>query len=139
MAQTKQKGDIAEAMIMADLMQSGHKILLPFGEDWKFDMAIYNNGKFIRVQCKYDGGRVDGIVDIRCRSLNNWVTHKYTPLDIDYIAVYHKPSNRCYYMPSSLLGKNGRNQIYLRLKPAKNNQKKGILLAKDYMEFKLPE
>lgn len=136
MSKTKTKGDLSEAKVLSDLIEKGYKILIPFGEDWKFDVVAYRKQKFIKIQCKYDGGRNDGVVSVKCMSTNNWSIHKYTPMEIDYIAVYHKPSNKCYYVPSSLLGKIGRSEVWLRINATKNKQEKGVLWAKDFVELK---
>lgn len=138
MAKTKEKGDLGHMKCVADLMQKGYKILFPFGEDWKFDIVVYSEGKFLRVQCKYDNGKIDGVVRVKCRSTNNWTNYKYTNRDIDFIAVYHEPTKSCYYVPANLLGDKGRSSIYLRIKPVKNNQQTGVLLAKNFTEI-MPE
>lgn len=136
MSNTKTKGDVAEAKVLADLVQKEYKILIPFGEDCKFDVVAYKGNKFTKIQCKYDGGRNEGVISVKCSSTNNWNVHKYTPTEIDCIAVYHQPTDKCYYIPSSLLGKNGRDELWLRILPTKNKQSKGIVWAKDFMEIK---
>jgi hypothetical protein len=134
MAITKEKGDLGQSLIMADLLKRGFKVLLPLGEDWKFDLVLFREGKFERVQCKYDGINTDFCI-VRCNSSNSWKVHKYTSEEIDWMACYHKASDTCYYLPSSMLGENGRKAVNLRINPAKNNQKKGILEAKDFLNI----
>lgn len=134
MAQTKKKGDLGEVIILADIMKKGYKAAMPIGEDWRYDLIVERRGKLERVQCKYtesDGKRIK----VRCKSSNNWSTVSYTSSNIDWLAVYDKTSDSCFYIPSELLGENGRREIYLRLKPTKNNQKKNVRLAEDYKEF----
>ena len=133
MAITKEKGDLGQAMIMADLFKRGFKVLLPVGEDWKFDLVIYRNGKFERIQCKYDGIFIDTVF-VNCRSCNNHSRTKYTDQDIDWIGIYHKASDLCYYIPSNLLGK-GRAALSLRIKDPINKQKKSILPAKEFLKL----
>lgn len=136
MGKTKNKGDIAESKVMSFLIEKGYKVLIPFGEDFRFDLAMYHEGKFIRIQCKYDGGRNNGVVSVKCQSTNNWNLYRYNENDIDFIAVYHEPTKLCYFIPSNLLG-NGRAEITLRIDSPKNNQNKKVLWAKDYVDIKI--
>lgn len=132
MAITKEKGDLGQSMVLADLLCRGYKVLIPLGEDWRFDLLLHRGGTvFERIQCKYDGVTED-FVQVPCRSCNNWSVKKYTPEEVEWIAVYHKSSGKCYYVPSRLLGDKGRATIQLRLVVPKNNQQKGILWAKDF-------
>jgi hypothetical protein len=39
-ATLKQKGDLAELKVAADLVTQGWRILLPFGEDHDYDLGI---------------------------------------------------------------------------------------------------
>ncbi len=51
---TKDKGDIAEAFVIADLTQKGYKIALPIGENIPFDLiAIRPDYSLVRIQVKY--------------------------------------------------------------------------------------
>ena len=51
MAETKRKGDLGEAMVMADVLRRGHKVALPVGEDWRYDLIVLRNSKLERIQC----------------------------------------------------------------------------------------
>lgn len=131
MAETKRKGDLGEAMVMADLLKRGYKIALPLGEDWRFDLIVERQGKLERVQCKYtesEGGKITA----RTQSCNNWNVHQYTEDEIDWLAIYDKVTEKCYYIPGSELG-TGKASIYLRLDEPKNKQVQGIRWAKDYL------
>jgi hypothetical protein len=130
MAETKRKGDIGEAMVMADVLRRGYKVAIPVGEDWRYDLIVLRNGNLERVQCKYTSSRGDFIY-VACRSSNNWSVVRYTPEAVDWIAVYDTFTSKVYFVPSSFLG-SGRAAISLRLMPPKNNQVKGILWAKDF-------
>ena len=62
MGKTNAKGEIGEAMILADLQRQGHGIAIPFGHDLPFDLIVVRkeNGALEKVQCKYttSNGRV---------------------------------------------------------------------------------
>ena len=133
MAETKEKGDLGEAMVMADVLRRGYKVAIPVGEDWRYDLIVLRRGKLERVQCKYTRSAGDKI-EVQCRSTNNWNTVKYTKHDVDWIAVYDVTTDCCYYIPARLLGE-GRALINLRLTPTKNGQRKGIRWAKAYKKW----
>ena len=56
---------------------------------------------------------------------------------IDWLAVYDRTSDRCYYIRADLLG-DGMNSVSLRLAPARNRQRKGVRLAADHLELEVP-
>ncbi len=125
MATTKTKGDLAELMVATDLVRKGYKIAIPFGEDWDFDLIVCREERLERVQVKYteSDGRV---ISVRCRSsslTNGKVrrTKRYTSRTVDWIAVYDRTTDHCYYVPSSELA-GGRDILHLRLTPALNYQ-----------------
>ncbi|HET8813951.1 MAG TPA: group I intron-associated PD-(D/E)XK endonuclease [Solirubrobacterales bacterium] len=137
MASLKQKGDLAELKVAADLIDRGCRISIPFGEDCDYDLIADFNGRLHRVQVKHT--RSDGrTVVVRCRShsLTNGkvrATKLYTPEMVDWIAAYDCTTERCYYCPSRELG-NGRTVLTLRLQPARNGQRIGIRNAEDYTQ-----
>jgi len=133
MAETKRKGDIGEAMIVADALRRGYKVALPVGEDWRYDLIVLRKGVLERVQCKYTESNGE-IVEVRCRAMNGRCTFRYSSTSVDWIAVYDKTTDKCYYVPSSLLGA-GRATVWLRLTLPRNNQAKRILWAKEFVDW----
>jgi hypothetical protein len=137
MASLKQKGDLAELKVAADLIARGCSLSIPFGEDSNYDLIADFQGRLHRVQVKFT--QSDGeIVRIRCRShsiTKGKIRHTkhYTAAMIDWIATYDLTSDRCYYCPSSVLGA-GRSELTLRLTPARNGQHLGIRNAGDYLD-----
>lgn len=118
---------------MARIMLDGYKVAIPVGEDWRFDLIVLKDEKLVRVQCKYVTSNGESI-NVPCRSSNNWSVKRYTPDEIDWIVVYDVTTDKCYYVPSSLLG-TGRDCVSLRIKPPKNQQIKGIRWAKDFLTW----
>jgi hypothetical protein len=135
MASLKTKGDLAELKVAADLVEHGHRIAIPFGEDVDFDLILVRDEKLERVQVKYTES--DGqVVSVKCysHSLTNGrirQTKRYTSRTIDWLAVYDRTTDRCFYLPARELGE-GRSLLHLRLAPTKNNQRIGIRFAADY-------
>jgi hypothetical protein len=134
MAETKRKGMVAELAIMAEAAKRGYRILVPFGEDCPYDIVVERNGKLERVQCKYTES--DGkVVQVRCQCTNNWVTTRYKPTDIEWIATYDHTTGISYFVPSSMLTPTGRTAISLRLVPTVNRQMSGIHWACDFLAW----
>ena len=123
--------------VAADLIARGCSLSIPFGEDSSYDLIADFEGRLHRVQVKFT--QSDGrIVGVNCRSFSltngkvRQVKH-YTAAMIDWIAVYDLTSDRCYYLPSRVLGE-GRSRLTLRLTPARNGQRLGIRDARDYLD-----
>jgi hypothetical protein len=137
MAPLKTKGDLAELKVATDLLERGYRIAIPFGEDHDFDLILCRGDKLERIQVKY--ARSDGeVIAVKCysHSLTNGrirQTKRYTEETIDWLAVYDATSKRCFYIPASDLGA-GKNVLHLRLRDAKNRQRRGIRYAEDYRE-----
>lgn len=140
MASLKRKGDLAELKVATDLVDRGCQISIPFSEDCDYDLVADRGGILHRVQVKYTES--DGAtITIRCRSHSLTKgkirqTKYYTAETIDWIAVYDRTSDRCYYCPASELG-SGRSDLRLRLTPALNGQRVGIRPAADYVDPEL--
>jgi len=132
MAITKQKGDIAEAYVVYFLKQHGFNVLIPWGEDNRYDIVSERNGIFKRIQVKYATPK-NGAIEIRLRSCNNYKVMHYSTNDVDIIAVYSPKPDKIYFVPLNCV--KNRSICKLRLRPAKNNQKKFIVPALKY-EFR---
>ena len=137
MASLKTKGDLAELKVAADLIERGYRIAIPFGEDNDFDLILCRGNNLERVQVKYTESNGDFVVvRTRSHSLTNGKvkrTKYYTAATVDWIAVYDKNTNRCYYVPAAELG-SGRSSFHLRLTDPLNNQRIGIRYANDYLD-----
>jgi PD-(D/E)XK nuclease superfamily protein len=138
MAPLKQKGDLAELMVAADLRRRGLKIAFPYGEDWDYDLIVERRGKLERVQVKHT--RSNGeilVVQARSHSLTKGrvrSTKRYTSRTIDWLAAYDAATSRCYYIPADALGE-GMSTLTLRLTPARNGQILGVRAAADYLDL----
>ena len=124
--------------VAADLMRRGHKIAFPYGEDWDYDLVVCRDDKLERVQVKYACSNGE-VIPVKCysHSLTNGKvrqTKHYTVETIDWLAVYDPVTDACYYVPASELG-TGRSVLHLRLTDARNNQRLGVRLASDYLDF----
>lgn len=129
MAITKQKGDIAEAFITFLLKEKGFNVLVPWGEDGRYDLVTEKNGVFKRIQVKYITPR-NGVLEVAIRSSNNYNIIHYSPKDVDIIAAYSPKDNKVYFIPLNSI--TNKRVCKLRLVPTKNRQKKKVILASDY-------
>jgi len=129
MAITKQKGDIAEAFVTYLLKQNGFNVLIPWGEDNRYDLVTERNGVFKRIQVKYAAPK-GGAIEVRVRSCNNYNILHYSPKDIDIIAVYSPETNKVYFVSMNSI--KNKSLCKLRLTPTKNKQKKFIVMASKF-------
>ena len=136
---TKDKGDIAEASVIADLVKQGYKVALPIGESLPFDLiAIRPDCSLIRIQVKYRKIERSGTVSVKLVSIwkNSSLTRvvDYDLATLDYFAVYCPDVDAIAYVPVSELST--RRNFSLRIKPAKNNQTKGVRWFDKYSSLK---
>jgi hypothetical protein len=131
MLTTDQKGNIAEAAIVAAAVKLGVDVYRPVGEGGRYDMIFDLDGRLIRVQCKWAPLQGDVII-VRCyscrRNRDGLMRRIYREGEIDAFAAYCADVDRCYFLPFEA----ERSQIMLRLTPCKNNQNLKINWAKDY-------
>jgi hypothetical protein len=133
MAETKRKGSVSELIVLREAVERGYRAAIPYGEDGPWDLIVERNGRLERIQCKYTVSNGDVIV-VKCTSTNNWHTKVYRSDEIEWIVVYDATTERCYFVPSSMLG-DGRSMILLRLTEPKNGQRQRINWARDFTEW----
>lgn len=49
---TKKTGDITESQVIAHLIKNDKQVFVPFGDNTRYDLAVDENGRIIRIQCK---------------------------------------------------------------------------------------
>lgn len=133
-ARTTEKGEIGEAMVIADLIRQGHDVAIPFGHNLPFDLIVVRkeDGTLEKVQVKFrtSNGRT---VRATARSSSAWVQHRYTADEVDWLAIYEATTSQCFYLPSSVW--EGHEELTLRIKPTLNGQKKGIRWAHEFTKL----
>jgi hypothetical protein len=65
---TKHKGDLGVLKAQVDLYQKGYMILYPQTEHAPFDLVIYKDNQFKRVQVKYRELNSHGVLEVTSRS-----------------------------------------------------------------------
>ena len=124
-------GDISQSMIMAALLRNGYRVLMPFGDNFRYDVVTEADGVFCRVQCKT--GRISaGSVRFPVASSQYHRGGKREDYrgQIDAFGVFCPDNNKCYLIPISDLPLT--RQAHLRLTPARNSQVKGVRWAQEY-------
>ena len=101
---TKQKGDISEAQVLAALLKAGKNVLMPFGDRNRYDLVIEENGKFQRVQVKTGQLKTCSIKfsSSSVTSENGHVKHCHYKNQIDLFAVYVPETQVMYLVPVNL-------------------------------------
>jgi hypothetical protein len=128
-------GERSEAIIMAKLLEVGYGVLMPFGDNRRYDLVIEDaDEKFWRVQCKT--GWMDeekSVIKFATASSYNHTMRNKGWKDYrgqcEYFAVYCAETKGVYLVPVDQVGV---TLAMLRLVPTANKQVKGVRWAKDY-------
>ncbi len=130
---TKEKGDLGVLKAQADLAERGYIVCSPLTEHASFDIAIYRDGRFTRVQVKYVTAK-NGVIkaDFRSRWSDSHGAYVKAPdkSEVDLYCIYCPETNRCYYVRPEEIGKG----ITLRLESPKIKAK-NIRIAHDYQNI----
>ena len=133
MLTTDQKGAIAEMGIAWHATQLGIDVYKPVAERGRCDLIFDFDDRLWRVQCKWAAINGDVLV-VRCyssrRTREGTRMRPYTADEIDALAAYSADLDRCYFFPIDRFPR--REQIRLRLAPARNNQRHLINWAEDF-------
>ena len=131
---SKEKGNIGEAVILAEFVKRGIQCSIPFGDNARYDLIAEFNGKLNKIQIKYCAQVTENnSIICPCASSTNHTTNKhYTTYenDVDYIACYVVPLDKSILLPIQEIGK--RKTITVRITPTENGQQKGIHYIEDY-------
>ena len=136
MVNTKSIGEISEAVAIAEFLKAGFPVLLPFGDNRRYDMVVEVGGQFLRVQCKtarpVHGGAVlcfktrsgafgpGDRVTSRARSYRN---------EADLFAAYAPSTGQVYVLAVDNVPE---SEVWLRLTPTKNHQQARIRYAEEH-------
>lgn len=132
MSSTKQIANESELRFASEFVRKGWSTFLPYGEDGPIDLVIFKDNTFRKVQIKATKPK-NGTISCKLRSTNNWQDKKYSKADIDYFALYDYENKKGYLIPIEKV--EGMSEIKLRISKPKNNQKKGLHLAEEYIYF----
>jgi hypothetical protein len=134
MEHPKSKGDRSTLAIMLALHDAGYELLVPFGENTRYDFVIDDVLRLARVQCKTGRLRKGGVIFSACSSYAHhpnpkMVTRSYLG-QIDYFAVFCLDTGVSYLIPIEDAPVTRRGK--LRIDPPRINQRVGVRFAADY-------
>ena len=124
-------GERTEAIVLAELVKRGYKVLIPFGVNHRYDFVIDQGDRFVRVQCK-TGRLRRGCVIFHARSIRSntrGVVFRSYLNEVDTFLVYCPQTDRVYAVP---VDETTSSDVALRVDPPGNGQVKGIRWAADH-------
>jgi hypothetical protein len=134
MQHPKDIGDKSTMAIIFALQVEGYPVLLPFGENTRYDIVIDTGAQLRRVQCKTGRLRQGAVVFRTCSTYGHHPNPKVIRRDyegqIDDFAVYCPELGSVYLIPIEDV--QTRTSAMLRVSPPRNGQFKRIRLAAAY-------
>jgi hypothetical protein len=125
---TKDKGDLGVAKAHADLVEQGFIVLWPATEHAPFDLVVYKNEAFIRVQVKYrasKNGRIGVAFNTSWNDRHGTHVRPVNKAEVDVVCIYCPDTDECYYVWS----RDHAKVITLRISPTRNNQSLRVTMA----------
>lgn len=128
---SKSIGERTEGLVLAALLRRGKTVLLPFGDNQRYDLLVDNkDGSFTRVQCKT--GRLKlGSIRFNTYSTNQKGIRKLYLGSADAFGVYCPETDKSYLVPMLDVANIGTTAM-LRVDHPKNNQITKIRMAAQY-------
>ena len=133
---SKDIGNISELAIIMEFRKKGIPVFIPFGDSCPFDLVVYVNDKFYRIEAKTGRPTENGCIEFasctttydrskgRSRKRINYMDKA------DFFGVYYPQNEQCYLIP---INKDlPKALVCLRLNSPKNGHKKHIRWASDY-------
>jgi hypothetical protein len=134
MEHPKAVGDRSTLAVMLALQRAGYIVLMPFGENTRYDLVIENGTSFARVQCKT--GRLRGGA-VRFAACSSYAHHSNPSLtrrdylgEIEFFGVYCPETGGVYLVP--IADAPIRRQGALRVAATRNGQSRNIRMAATY-------
>ena len=127
---SKDKGNIGEAIVLAEFIKRNIQVCIPFGDNARYDLVADFNGKLQKIQVKYCGQQIseNNSIICPCASSTNHTTNKHLSTyenDIFYISAWDK----LLLVPISII--KNKKAIRFRLDKPKNNQS-NVNLVEDF-------
>lgn len=122
---SKEKGNIGEAIAIAEFIKRGIQVSIPFGDNARYDLIADFNGKLNRIQVKYCNQLTENnSILCPCASSKNHTTNKqYSTYenDIDYFVFYLVPWEEIILVPIEFVG-NKKSLSFRQDKPQSGQQ-----------------
>ncbi len=101
---TKLKADVAESVVVTELLKRGFRVLRPVGDRLPYDVAVDLQGRLLRIQVKsawYNKKDACYVVDARRTKTNRrrMLRQRYDGRDFDFAIIYLPDIHVFYVMP----------------------------------------
>jgi PD-(D/E)XK nuclease superfamily protein len=130
----KDIGDRTTLAVMLALREVGLAVLVPFGENTRYDLVIDDGARLMRVQCKTGRLRKGAVLWSMCSNYGHHakprVVHRDYQGEVDYFGVFCPETQGIYLIPIDDVPM--KRQGSLRITPSKNNQRRFIRDANRY-------
>jgi hypothetical protein len=131
MEHPKEIGDRSTMAIIFAFKMQGWDVLVPFGENTRYDLVVDRGNQLLRVQCKTGRLRNGAVVFRTCSSYAHHPNPKIARRDytgqIDEFAVFCPETQAVYAIPIEDVST--KQQARVRVRAAANNQRTGVRLA----------
>lgn len=123
-------GELSEGVVLAHLLKMGTPVLLPFGNNQRYDFVLDEGGRFVRAQVK-TGRLANGCITFKTSSVNGFTGKRtgYTG-SADIFLVYCPETDGVYRVPVSDCGSSA---MSLRVDAPRGGPKTTIRWARDYL------
>lgn len=131
LANSKAIGDVAQAQVLAALLGQGKRVLMPFGDNCRYDLVVEENGRFSRIQCKT--GRITRgavVFAVASSQYHRGGKRQSYQGQIDAFGVFCPDNDKTYIIP--IVDLPLVREAKLRLASPGNSQLKGIRWAARY-------
>jgi len=134
MEHPKDIGDKTTLAIMLALRAHGFAVLVPFGENTRYDLVIDDRERLLKVQCKTGRLRRGAVLWSMCSNYGHHANPRAVRRDyageVDYFGVYCPETGGVYLIPMEDLAIHTLGS--LRVEPPANNQRRRIRYAARY-------
>ncbi len=131
LSNSKAIGDVTQSQVLAALLGQGRRVLLPFGDNCRYDLVVEENGAFTRIQRKT--GRISRgavVFAVASSQYHRGGKRRSYQGEIDAFGFFCPDNGRTYIIPIADLPLV--REAKLRLTSPGNSQVKGIRWAARY-------
>ena len=100
---TKNVGNVGEAITLAEFVKRGIPVYIPFGENERADLVAEFNGKLNKIQIKTSQKFEDNKITWRLQTNTTTGSHPYDRTQIDYFALYNVQTELLLLVPIEVL------------------------------------
>jgi hypothetical protein len=122
-------GEISEGIVLAELLKRQVPVLLPFGNNQRYDLVAEEDGTFVRIQVK-TAWWVNGCIAFKTNSVNAFTGRRRTyEGQADVFMVYSAHTSKVYRVPVSDCGT---SETRLRIEASRGGATSRIRWAGSY-------